>query len=224
MQASLNIALLSAAMLGFRHGFDYDHIAAISDIASVEPSPARTMKLGLLYAAGHAATVAALGSVILFRLSLPHIADRFSEVLVGITLILLGGYVLASVLLRRHGHAQSRILLVINAVRWLQWQIEKRFNQHASRLESFSWNYDPKSVLGIGIIHGLGAETPTQVFLFLLAANLGGTQKGFLGLSFFSAWAARYEHCDDDVGCRLVPVRDSHSQTSTRFGGLHGNV
>ena len=29
---SLQLALLSAAILGFRHGFDYDHIAAITDI------------------------------------------------------------------------------------------------------------------------------------------------------------------------------------------------
>ena len=40
-------------------------------------------------------------------------------------------------------------------------------------------------MFGVGVIHGLGAETPTQLLLFLLAANLGGTQKGFLGLTFF---------------------------------------
>jgi high-affinity nickel permease len=33
--STLQIALLSAAILGFRHGFDYDHIAALSDIVSV---------------------------------------------------------------------------------------------------------------------------------------------------------------------------------------------
>src|SRR5271157_4134081 len=35
---ALTLALVSAAVLGFRHAFDYDHIAAISDITSVEPS------------------------------------------------------------------------------------------------------------------------------------------------------------------------------------------
>ena len=42
MQAptTLHLALLSAAVLGLRHGFDYDHIAAISDITSVEQTPA----------------------------------------------------------------------------------------------------------------------------------------------------------------------------------------
>ena len=35
------------------------------------------------------------------------------------------------------------------------------------------------------MIHGLGAETPSQLALFLLAANLGGISKGLMGLGFF---------------------------------------
>jgi high-affinity nickel-transport protein len=38
---------------------------------------------------------------------------------------------------------------------------------------------------GIGVIHGLGAETPSQLALFLLAANLGGASKGLIGLGVF---------------------------------------
>jgi high-affinity nickel-transport protein len=39
----------------------------------------------------------------------------------------------------------------------------------------------------IGVIHGFGAETPSQLMIFLLAANLGGIGKGFLGLTMFIA-------------------------------------
>jgi len=93
---SLELALISAAVLGFRHGFDYDHIAAISDITSVQTKAVGVeCALGLLYALGHAATVAVLGSaVILFQLSLPEGMDRIAERLVGITLLILGVYVL----------------------------------------------------------------------------------------------------------------------------------
>ena len=74
---NLQLALLSAAILGFRHGFDYDHIAAITDITSIQDNPRRAMNLGLLYALGHALTVAVLGSaVIFFQLSLPARIDR----------------------------------------------------------------------------------------------------------------------------------------------------
>src|ERR1700723_2208246 len=50
-----------------------------------------------------------------------------------------------------------------------------------------TWNYTSKSVLMIGVIHGLGAETPSQLMIFLLAANLGGIAKGFVGLAMFIA-------------------------------------
>jgi high-affinity nickel permease len=36
MSASLNVVLFSCSLLGFRHGFDYDHIAAITDIAGTQ--------------------------------------------------------------------------------------------------------------------------------------------------------------------------------------------
>ena len=58
---NLRLALISAAVLGFRHGLDYDHIAAITDISSVQSKARDSMKYGLLYVAGHATTVAILG-------------------------------------------------------------------------------------------------------------------------------------------------------------------
>jgi high-affinity nickel permease len=189
MALPLNVALLSASVLGFRHGFDYDHIAAISDITSVQDSSRRAMKLGLLYALGHASTVALLGSVvILFQLSLPRGVDRAAELLVGVTLIVLATYVLGCILLKRHKHTgHSRILLLIAAARWLLWRIERCRNPQLADPVSLTWNYDRKSIFAVGVIHGLGAETPTQLLVFLLAANLGGIAKGFLGLSMFLA-------------------------------------
>ena len=183
---SLQLALLSAAVLGFRHGFDYDHIAAITDITSVQTDRWRGMRLGLCYALGHAATVAVLGSaVILFQLSLPRGMDRIAERLVGLTLLLLGAYVLGS-LLRGTTAPRSRFHLMAGAFRWLQWKMKSYWHDHdVPAPAGRNWNYDPKSVLVIGIVHGLGAETPSQLMIFLLAANLGGIGKGFLGLAMF---------------------------------------
>ena len=47
----------------------------------------------------------------------------------------------------------------------------------------FLWLYTGKSVFVIGILHGVGAETPSQLALFFLTANLGGTFRGMLGLA-----------------------------------------
>lgn len=185
---SLQLALLSAAVLGFRHGFDYDHIAAITDITSVQTDRWRGMRLGLLYAVGHAATVAALGSaVIVFQLSLPHGIDRIAERLVGLTLLVLGVYVLGS-LFRGNSPPRSRFHLLAAAGRWLQWKINSYWrDRDIPRPTDKAWNYSWKSVLLIGVVHGLGAETPSQLMIFLLAANLGGVGKGFVGLAMFIA-------------------------------------
>lgn len=185
---TLQLALLSAAVLGFKHGFDYDHIAAISDITSVEPSRGEGMRMGLVYVVGHASMVAALGgAVILFQRSLPARIDNWAERAVGFTLMLLGLYVLGTLLRQGTSFApRSRASLIISGFQWVSWQIRRIFNPGADKKPGNArQNYDRKSVFLIGVIHGLGAETPSQLLLFLLAANLGGLMRGFLGLAVF---------------------------------------
>jgi hypothetical protein len=187
---TLDLALLTAAVFGFRHGFDYDHIAAISDISSVEVAPARAMRLGLLYVLGHAATVAALGgALIVFQRSLPAAVDNWAERAVGLTLVLLGIYVLGTLLRNPSSNVpRSRAAILIGGFRWLSWRVKKLLDPSSNaRRPEKSERYSRKSVLMIGAIHGLGAETPSQLLLFLLAANLGGVGRGFLGLGMFLA-------------------------------------
>lgn len=186
MNAPLDAVLFSAAVLGFRHGFDYDHIAAITDIAGLNARPAHTMRLGLLYALGHAATVAALGALVIgFQLALPHSMDRWAERLVGATLIVLAIYVLTT-LIRRRGQVmpKSRAMLLLHSARWLRSRLRGR--DAAGHVED-SVDLNAPTFFGVGIIHGLGAETPSQLALFLLAANLGGVRHGLLGLGVFLA-------------------------------------
>jgi high-affinity nickel-transport protein len=185
---TLHLALASAAILGFRHGFDYDHIAAISDITSVQTDRMRAMRLSLLYALGHAITVAALGSVVIFfQLSLPHGVDRIAERLVGLTLVILGAYVLGS-LFTGNATPRNRFQVLSGALGWLHWKLKSYWHNHEVPAPARAGvNYDSRTVLMIGVVHGLGAETPSQLMIFLLAANLGGVSKGFLGLSMFLA-------------------------------------
>jgi high-affinity nickel-transport protein len=196
MSTTLELALFTCAALGFRHGFDYDHLAAISDITSVQRGWKQGMGLGLLYVLGHALTVALLAcAVILLHLSLPAHLDAIGERLVGATLVLLAVYVLWAFIRRRdgatvHGHAhipRSRIALLISGARYASWRVRRLGNSDLPQPEPFAFKYDRSSVFLVGIIHGLGAETPSQLLLFLLAANLGGTSRGFLGLLCFLA-------------------------------------
>ena len=184
----LNLAVLSTGVLGFRHGFDYDHIAAITDITSVETSRRRAMRMGLLYALGHAATVATLGGVVIFlQRSLPPSIDNWAERAVGITLLVLGLYVLSSLFRDDPTFVpRSRAAILIDSSRWVLWRLRKLFGADSSAQPvRRSGAYSRASVFVIGVIHGLGAETPTQLLLFLVAANLGGLSRGLLGLGVF---------------------------------------
>src|SRR5581483_4319609 len=81
---------------------------------------------------------------------------------------------------------KSRASILINGFRWLMWHVRRLLNPDEEQLPfEHTHNYGGKSVFIVGVIHGLGAETPSQLLLFLLAANLGGPARGFLGLSVF---------------------------------------
>src|SRR3979409_1073048 len=94
-------ALLGTALaLGFRHGIDWDHIAAITDITSTTTNlDARTgprrapfgrvelhaLGLATLYALGHAFVVALLGiAALYFAAILPEWVDPLMERVVGV--------------------------------------------------------------------------------------------------------------------------------------------
>ncbi len=185
----LDLAVLSTGVLGFRHGFDYDHIAAITDITSIESSRSRAMRMGLLYVLGHASTVAALGGIaILLQRSLPPSIDNWAERAVGVTLLVLGLYVLSSLFRNDASFVpRSRAAILIDSSRWALWRLRKLFGAESSEPVRRSGPYSRTSVFVIGIIHGLGAETPTQLLLFLVAANLGGWARGLMGLGVFLA-------------------------------------
>jgi high-affinity nickel permease len=186
---NLRLALVSTAALGFRHGLDYDHIAAITDITSVQAKARDAMRYGLLYVLGHAMTVAVLGAAaVVFRIALPAATDRWAERLVGLTLLLLGLYVLGTIFRPgTHTHVpRTRITVLMNGALWIYWRLSLLFG--GTRVEApqvFKNGYGNRSTFLVGVIHGLGAETPTQILLFLLAANLGGTGSGLLVLLMF---------------------------------------
>jgi high-affinity nickel-transport protein len=189
MNWGVEAALFACGVLGLRHGFDYDHLAALTDITAVQKSWREGMRLGLTYAVGHALTVVALGIVvILFRRSLPAGFDAWASRLTGATLVLLAIAVIGSLIRGRHSHTMivSRWAILIDGFQQIRWHVQRRIDSGVARPQPFAWAYSKSSVFGIGVLHGLGAETPTQLMVFLLAASLGGPQKGFLGLLAFA--------------------------------------
>ena len=142
----LELAMTAALVMGFRHGFDYDHIAAISDLSRLEKTPLGAMRLGIHYVLGHAATVTLLAAaVIFFQRTLPPGIDRWTERLVGITLLALGVYILATLFEARQRVEwvpTSPFLLLANAARWCAGRVRRIFGLAPSAPPPDGSSYD----------------------------------------------------------------------------------
>src|SRR5256886_16479305 len=92
LSPSLNALAGIGLLLGLRHAFEPDHLAAVSTLATRQGRLLDAGRLGLAWAVGHTASVGAVvGAIILFGLKLP---DRFApaaDFLVALLLIGLGG-------------------------------------------------------------------------------------------------------------------------------------
>ena len=213
----------AALVFGFRHGFDWDHIAALTDLTGSQASSRRSMWLATLYALGHAAMVLVLGcAAILFAEQVPESVDLAMERLVGVSLVGLGIWMVwTAVRTRGVPPLRSRWMLIIGAVHRVvrrrrpdERVVIEHSHPHdhdhplhghehphlvAATGEEVSgaetavvvqhshlhrhvavaprdpfMRYSGWSSFGVGLLHGVGAETPTQVVVFAAAANASG--------------------------------------------------
>ena len=200
--------LVTAYGLGFRHGIDWDHIAAITDIAGSQDEPRRSMFLATMYAAGHAAVVFVLGVVAIAAGDLvPTSLDSAMGRVVGATLIALGTWVFVSLARQgRNFRMRSRWMLVFDWVRGVRRRVGALRAEQGRVLvdagddlahhphphghehpmpDAPPGGYGQRTAFGVGMLHGVGAETPTQVVIFLTAAGAGGTATGVVTLAAF---------------------------------------
>jgi high-affinity nickel-transport protein len=162
--------LVAAFVFGFRHGIDWDHLAALADITNVERDRRRAMRLSACYVVGHAVIILALGiAAIAFAEHLPTGIDGVMEKVVGVTLVVLGAVLLQSVVRRRHDPTpMSRWSAVREAA-------HRTLHRHAEVPVDPTVVYSVPAAVGVGMLHGIGAETPTQVLLFAGVAASGGS-------------------------------------------------
>lgn len=208
--------VVAAFLLGLRHGIDWDHIVAISDIAATQESKRRGFLVGTLYVLGHASVVIVLGiGAIALGSTVPDWLDAAAGRIVGVTLVGLGLLVVATLILERGSfRARSRWMILFELSRTLRRRSEsdKHTHEHVAvegghhegsedLVDGTSMvvapththehghiaedQYTNKAAVGIGAIHGVGAETPTQVVVFLAAASAGGVWAGLAVLLVF---------------------------------------
>jgi high-affinity nickel-transport protein len=151
---------------------------------------AQAILLGTLYALGHALVVGVLGLAALsFGAILPDWVDPIMGRVVGVTLVVLGIWVIYSLVqYARNGtefRLQSRWMLVFRSVRygWRWFQAKIHGHAHVEPVEMAS--YGRRTAFGVGMIHGIGAETGTQV---LIIAAVGGAAGAGLGVPMLGAF------------------------------------
>ena len=180
---SLFFILGSSFLLGLRHGIDWDHIAAITDITGTVEGKHRSFMLGTFYAIGHAFIIIILGlAAVLVGVNLPDWVDRMMEPFVGITLIILGLWLISSIIIHgRDYKMKSRWMMIFALIHKLYNYIHNKLShKHNHPHLSSTDTYGTKTAFSVGLIHGIGAETPTQVLLFVSAAGMEGSLIGSL--------------------------------------------
>jgi high-affinity nickel permease len=150
----------------------------------------RAIALGTLYALGHALVVVLLGlAAVQVGAVLPDWVDPIMGRLVGLTLLALGVWVFASLYqYARYGREfrlRSRWMALFDGVRYAWRWVQARLHghEHVRPLEMSS--YGSRTAFVVGMIHGIGAETGTQV---LIIAAVGGAAGLGLGVPMLIAF------------------------------------
>ncbi len=169
------LLLLTGLVLGMRHAFDRDHVAAVTHFISLEPDPKKSAWFGFRWATGHALSVLALGSLILiFHLKFDPAFERYAELTVGLSLLVLGVW---------------RLVLL--------WQERRHAHRHIHRATPHEHVHSHEPGRGhvhrfaptlVGMVHG--ASGTAEVFVFLPLTLVATTSLAYLYIGLFSIGCA----------------------------------
>ena len=219
MAPSIVAVLAIGGLLGLRHAFEPDHLAAVSTLAT---RPAARLwsaaRLGLIWGLGHTVTVGVVALVII-ALGV-RVPERFwpaAELLVAALLILLGTVVIWRYVRGRwHMHAHTHEIAT------------PHFHLHSHSTGAAHGHphpvVDARRSLGFGIAHGLAgsgaiaallvaAVPDTAARLAYFAAFSAGTILGMLGVSLTLS-----------VVVRLAAERSSRWATILHVAAAAGSV
>jgi len=220
MTPSIVAVLTIGGLLGLRHAFEPDHLAAVSTLAT-RPGGRRlwaAARLGLIWGAGHTVTVGAVALlVIALGVRLPEGLWPAAELVVAALLVMLGGLVIWRYIRGRwhmhlHTHPSAGLHLHLHS----HTADPSHGHTHAT--------VDARRSLGFGIAHGLAgsgaiaallvaAVPDTASRLVYFAAFGAGTIAGMLGVSLALS-----------VLVRLAVRRGTRWATVLHVGAAAGSV
>lgn len=162
--------LLFAAIVGFFHAFEADHLLAVSNIVTKRDRLLLAMKDGIYWGLGHTSTIFIVGLLmIVAKLAITENTFHYFEAAVGLMLITLGIFRLAKIWQNRMSHEHP--------------------HDHS---------HNHKLAYSVGIVHGLAGSgslvlaviasmsSALNGMIYLLVFGLGSMVGMFLASSVFS--------------------------------------
>lgn len=155
-------------LLGFRHAFEPDHLAAVSTLATRSPRLSAAARLGVAWALGHTASVGVVAlAIMVFGLHLPETLWPAADLLVALLLVALGAGVIARYARGRwhlHAHRHDD-----GSGTHLHLHSHARDETHAHAHA----RGDARRSLGFGLLHGLAGSAAVLLLLVATAATRG---------------------------------------------------
>ncbi len=188
-------------LLGLRHAFEPDHLAAVSTLATRQGRLGDACRLGLAWALGHTASLAAVALLIIAGgLHLPARLAPAADLLVALLLIALGGTVIWR-------YARGRWHLHLHTHDGGPGgaggpHLHLHSHAHGAAHEHAHPRGDARRSLGFGLLHGLAGSAAILVLLIAAAPSRAaqlayflafavGTMIGMLGVSLSLAAIVR---------------------------------
>lgn len=203
-------------LLGMRHAFESDHVAAVASLVTRSPSLRESIRLGSIWGLGHTLTLFILGSaVMLLDHMIPERMALMLEFAVGIMLVLLGidvvrRFMREQVHFHTHRHTDGRLHFHAHAHTGngsnagMSCAALTHEHMHSERF--------PLRALLVGIMHGM-AGSAAMIVLTLQTVQSFGTGMiyiGLFGLGSIGGMAAL-------SAAIMLPLRHS----ARRHAGLH---
>lgn len=188
MTLSLPAVLALGFLLGLRHAFEPDHLAAVSTLATRAGRLRDAAWLGLAWGVGHTASVGLVALlVIALGVHLPERLATVAELLVAVLLVGLGGFVLWRYARGRwHMHFHQH-----------EGAPHLHLHSHARQMAHAHGHaqWDTRRSLGLGLAHGMAGSGAVLVLVVAATSTAGmqlayvaafgvGTIAGMLSVSF----------------------------------------
>lgn len=163
-------------LLGMKHGMDGDHVAAIADMVGSAGQKRKQVLLGVMYAFGHGFIVFLIGLLSLFLgVELSKASREALELLVSLSLLALGTYMLITMVWQRQDYVYKSRLRIVYEL----FARSKRNNGVSTT------QFGMIGAFIIGIIHGIGVESPTQIVILSNAVGVHHISSAMMQLILF---------------------------------------